>query len=656
MDTPSLLDKVFTSFSGHAEVLMQIQLAKAEFSGSPFDVRSYQRLRKMILGEWEWKDHPSLTGQPETAIVKRIAGDLDKIIGVAPRLARLMFRKAIHTTKEETDMYFLLWERGGMARESMAGAYSIFSALVKKGLAQEFGGTILAIPLRNFGGEYGQLRDFLEFLDILPEFRSALSRPVINLVVVRKKYGKDLLTILEEEAAALAKDGQYGDYRAFMRSYESEKMYCYALFKKIQWKIPDQVALAHSIDMAFIKYLHPALKKRSGMYLARIIAYMLPKSVLVRRLYLSVRTAYSGLTEIPPSDGTLISQEEKDIVFGICREIMRNPLAYFVPSQQVQFSFSGGVLSFRTAYRDRFQGKVLRSKDVVYGNCLEALKSQRAMVILQAKGAPSRLNYGIQYELRERGISSISLIMPEHEMRQTMKRPPLAPEVQEHEKVHPHVLESLDPIYSASMYGAIEQVVQGAQDIYCAVDWLVSRGHKHVGVMGVSTSITWPQILLACHPYVTTGVWATPAPDAADIIWHSPITLHIRQMYESAGVSLQELQRAWACTGANFTFSLIPESKKKVSSGLVLVSTKDSVVPLDQQEYFAKRKVGMLGFSQIKRLRANHHNIVARILVDPRLIASFVDKRLGKVPERSPLKEAAFWLGSMVTGERLRTT
>ncbi|MBS3110520.1 hypothetical protein J4435_00320 [Candidatus Woesearchaeota archaeon] len=53
MDTPSLLDKVFISFSGHAEVLMQIQLAKAEFSGSPFDVRSYQRLRKMILGEWE---------------------------------------------------------------------------------------------------------------------------------------------------------------------------------------------------------------------------------------------------------------------------------------------------------------------------------------------------------------------------------------------------------------------------------------------------------------------------------------------------------------------------------------------------------------------------------------------------------------------------
>ncbi|HIJ19300.1 TPA: hypothetical protein HA372_06455 [Candidatus Woesearchaeota archaeon] len=174
--------------------------------------------------------------------------------------------------------------------------------------------------------------------------------------------------------------------------------------------------------------------------------------------------------------------------------------------------------------------------------------------------------------------------------------------------------------------------------------------------MGVSTSITWPQILLACHPYVTAGVWATPAPDAADIIWHSPITQHIRQMYESAGVSLRELQRAWACTGADFTFSLVPESKKKVSSGLVLVSTKDSVVPLDRQEYFAKRKVGMLGFSQIKRLRANHHNIVTRILVDPRLIASFVDKRLGKLPGRSPLKEAASWLGSMVARERLRTT
>src|SRR3989338_3312384 len=118
--------------------------------------------------------------------------------------------------------------------------------------------------------------------------------------------------------------------------------------------------------------------------------------------------------------------------------------------------------------------------------------------------------------------------------------------------------------------------------------------------MGVSTSITWPQILLACHPYVTAGVWATPAPDAADIIWHSSITQHIRQMYESAGVSLQKLQRAWACTGADFTFSLVPESKKKVSSGLVLVSTKDSVVPAERQGNFSNREGGVLWFSPNK--------------------------------------------------------
>ena len=654
------IGRVLRSIQAYVQVLLEIQLQKAKVAGIAFDIEEFSRLKEMMVGRYAWESHPfpegvrwgegkegysnpyqKFTGKSEVEIVEAALGSIESILNAEKRLERHLLAVFAHATRADSELYGKILKSRGMERRALeadANARAILGSLFGKGLAREQGGMIVACPLNQLPFE--QLRYFLALLSAMRDVQKAFEEP--SLKNKRLLFLEDSMRgILEGERKSFGKkDDQPGDYSLFLEWYAKEKAHSFRVFIKMREWIDEDLKLAHALHNPLFQnmtnhsnYLLSSAVTAGWFHISTLInVVMLGKNVdsilYEKKLKGRVsRNAVSGLTETYPGRDEVISSAEKETLRKVSHEISAHPQRYFLPAvRDVPFSFSGGILKFPTGYRDRFFGMGKRAKGEVYASYMpgkfDGSVAKRAVLIFPPKRTPAGTAYHIQRALASRGISSLAFVVPEQEIRQTQN------------PANQDALESMDPVFSASIYGSIEQVLQTSGDAMIALDWLQTIGHRSFAVYGQSQSTAFSSILMAMDPRIELGVWVLPGSDAAELAFTSAAAPHVRAMYEGAGVNEQELKEFWGCF-ASFPFieriAKVDKETGRDSKAYIVVAKHDKTIPYTMQKALAKKIEATVKRCKIKEVQLPHLETLVSLAIFPRQVVEYIDENLGRL-------------------------
>jgi hypothetical protein len=155
-------------------------------------------------------------------------------------------------------------------------------------------------------------------------------------------------------------------------------------------------------------------------------------------------------------------------------------------------------------------------------------KPRRAMIVMPQWNADA-FSHNVLCSLFNRfGISALRLSKPFHDIRR------------------PAEIERSDYACSANIGRTIAASRQAVVDIRCCLDWLEEQGYEEFGILGTSLGSCYAFIASAHDARIRVNAFNHASMAFGDVAWTGQSTRHIRQGFEDAGLTQQQLYRLWS--------------------------------------------------------------------------------------------------------------
>src|SRR6185312_14436630 len=126
------------------------------------------------------------------------------------------------------------------------------------------------------------------------------------------------------------------------------------------------------------------------------------------------------------------------------------------------------------------------------------------------------------------GISALRLSKPYHDIRR------------------PAELERSDYAVSSNLGRTISACRQAVIDVRSCIDWLQTQGYTQFGVLGTSLGSCYAFIAAAHDPRIRVCAFHHASTWFGDVVWTGQSTRHIRAAFEQAGLSQEDVRKAFA--------------------------------------------------------------------------------------------------------------
>lgn len=156
-----------------------------------------------------------------------------------------------------------------------------------------------------------------------------------------------------------------------------------------------------------------------------------------------------------------------------------------------------------------------------------ARKPRQAMIVMPQWNADAFSHNALCSIFNRFGISCLRLSKPYHDIR----RPP--------------ELERSDYAVSANIGRTISACQQAVVDIRSCVDWLQQQGFEQVGILGTSLGSCYSFIAAAHEPRLQVCAFNHASSWFGDVVWTGQSTRHIRQAFESAGLTQDQVRQVF---------------------------------------------------------------------------------------------------------------
>jgi hypothetical protein len=186
---------------------------------------------------------------------------------------------------------------------------------------------------------------------------------------------------------------------------------------------------------------------------------------------------------------------------------------------------------------------------------------------------------GLARLLQRMGISALRLSLPYHDRRR------------------PGELERAEYLVGPNLGRTIASTRQAVLDVRRAGDWLESRGHARLGILGTSIGSCVGFLTMAHDPRFQAAAFIHVSSHFADAVWKGLSTEHVRQSLERV-IDLDELRRIWAPISP---YPFIQRLTVHRPEMLVLSGRYDLSFPFDLTE---------VSFAEFERHDLRHEQVV----------------------------------------------
>ncbi|MFQ5741518.1 MAG: RcgR family putative quorum lactone hydrolase [Acidobacteriota bacterium] len=195
---------------------------------------------------------------------------------------------------------------------------------------------------------------------------------------------------------------------------------------------------------------------------------------------------------------------------------------YFTPPPLSDYCLNGDRLSFPspTPGQDLFN-------NTAYCRLFPAPDSSKAVVVVPQWNCDPGSHVGLCRILQRLGFTVARLCLPYHEER----RPP--------------GMERADYMVSPNIGRTLYATRQGVLEVRRLVEWLRSRGHSQIAVMGTSLGSCVAYLAFTHDPSIATGVFNHVSAFFADVVWFGLSTRFVRWGLEGR-IEPRALRRCWA--------------------------------------------------------------------------------------------------------------
>src|ERR1051326_2853627 len=217
-----------------------------------------------------------------------------------------------------------------------------------------------------------------------------------------------------------------------------------------------------------------------------------------------------------PANGNPLASLQKFAV-----EALRSSDTFYSKPPLSDASLQDGLLRFPSPVQTEFS-----ENNVVWGRWFDA-DGDFAVIVLPQWNCDWDGHVKLCRLLQRSGIATVRLSMPYHHFRKppNLKRP--------------------EYMVSANIGQTIHAARQAVLDTRCAVDWLMERGYRKIGILGSSLGSCIAFLTFAHDERISAGVFIHVSGYFGDVVWHGLSTRHVRQSLDGF-ITEQQLRELWA--------------------------------------------------------------------------------------------------------------
>jgi hypothetical protein len=155
-------------------------------------------------------------------------------------------------------------------------------------------------------------------------------------------------------------------------------------------------------------------------------------------------------------------------------------------------------------------------------------RPKQAMIVMPQWNADA-FSHNVLCEMFNKfGVSALRLSKPYHDVRR------------------PAELERSDYAVSANVGRTIAACRQAVIDVRSCVDWLITQGYQHIGVLGTSLGSAYAFIAAAMDPRIRVCAFNHVSTQFGDVVWTGQSTRHVKAAFEHAGLTQDEVRAMFA--------------------------------------------------------------------------------------------------------------
>ena len=197
---------------------------------------------------------------------------------------------------------------------------------------------------------------------------------------------------------------------------------------------------------------------------------------------------------------------------------------FFKPPSTSDFDFDGHGLRFPSAIETPYP-----SNNTVHARYFSSHSSgvdECAVIVMPQWNADAEGHVALCRLLARFGIGALRLTLPYHDQRK------------------PAQLDRAEYMVSSNIGRTIQAVRQAVLDVRRAADWLITRGTKHVGVMGTSVGSCVAFLTFAHDERLEAGVFNHVSSYFGEVLWDGITTSHVRRGLETK-LTREEARHIW---------------------------------------------------------------------------------------------------------------
>ncbi len=221
------------------------------------------------------------------------------------------------------------------------------------------------------------------------------------------------------------------------------------------------------------------------------------------------------------------------------RAILESSDEFFGYEPARNFTLTGDVLTFASPVETPHA-----ANNLAHARWFPAAGSKKAVVVLPHWNASPGQHVALCRGISRFGISALRISLPYHDLRM------------------PPELERADYAVSANVARTIDATRQAVVDVRCCLDWLESRGHERLGIVGTSLGSCYAFLASAHDDRLAVNVFNHCSSYVADVVWTGLSTQHIRQGMEGH-IDVDALREVWmAISPVNYMEKFARKTKK----------------------------------------------------------------------------------------------
>jgi hypothetical protein len=240
----------------------------------------------------------------------------------------------------------------------------------------------------------------------------------------------------------------------------------------------------------------------------------------------------------------------------------------------------------RLVYDSNIESEVAENNQV-FGTYIKGWKRNKAVIILANWNSKGSNFDKVARLFAMAGISGLRLSLPYHDQRK------------------PTDWQYAKYMVSANIGQTISAVRQAVIDVRCAIDWLESKGHTSIAIVGISIGSCIGTIVAAHDTRVRALAQILMASNFAEVVWTGIATKHIRQSFNGF-ITLPELKWYWASISPD---TYVPGLARNDTKTFMLTGKYDPVFP----PHLAKEMAELYQYHNVdyrwKELECGHYTL-----------------------------------------------